>query len=220
MIYPNRFRNLLEQDRFADARRRDDQCPLAASERRKKIDTPRANRIRLWIFEHDPHLRKLRSQFFEIGRFFPIFRRLTFDCQHIVEDETFLAIAGETQFAAEFLSGPQMIKLNRSPGHVNVLRHRQEIQLGITEQSERITDLIKETFGRDVGALAERGARNIEDVMMSSPGGMEMQIEISRDWKKIVEFFQLIDAQILWLSFCGGSRPRLQFLSCRRDGPS
>ncbi len=60
MIHPNRFGDFLEQNRFADTRRRNDQPPLAVAKRCEQIDSPRTDRIRLRIFEHDPALRKLR----------------------------------------------------------------------------------------------------------------------------------------------------------------
>src|SRR5207245_9352618 len=103
-----------------------------------------------------------------------------------------------------FLPQPEMIKLHRRARHVNVFRHRQKIQLWITQQSERIADLIQKTFGRDVGALAKRSPRDVENVMMPRARRMQMQIEIARDRKEIVELFQLVDAQL--------SR------SCRRSG--
>src|SRR5262249_16888152 len=159
------FRDFLEQDRFTDARRRDNQTALAAAKRREKIDTPRADRVRLRIFEHDPALRELRRELFEIGRLFPLFRRHAFDRQNVIEAEAFLGIAREPEFAAKFLAGAQTIKLNRGTRDGNVFRHRQKIQFWITQQSERIADLIEKTLGRDGRALPKRGARNVENVM-------------------------------------------------------
>ena len=60
-----------------------------------------------------------------------------------------------------------MIKLDRRARDVNLFRYRQKIQLRITQQRERIGDLIEKTFGRDVGALAKRSAGDIENVMMA-----------------------------------------------------
>src|SRR5205085_11636128 len=121
---------------FPNSRRRNDQAALPVTKRREKIDTARANRVGLRIFEHDPPLRKLGRQFFEIRRLFPVLRRLAFDREDIVKDESFLAIARKTEFAAKFLAGAQSIKINRRARNINVLRHRQEIQLRITQETE------------------------------------------------------------------------------------
>src|SRR2546430_16817360 len=60
MIHPNRFRDFLKQDGFADTRRGDNQSTLAVAERREEINSPPADRIRPWIFAPDPPLRQLR----------------------------------------------------------------------------------------------------------------------------------------------------------------
>src|SRR5207253_2560588 len=171
------------------------------------------DRVRLWIFEHDPALRKLGRYFFEIGRLAPFLGGLALDCDDVVEHQSFLTIARQAKFSGKFLSGPQMIKLNRGARHINVLRDRQEIQLRITQQAERIGDLIEKTLGRDVGPLAERRPRDVQNMMMPRSRGMEMQIEIARDRKEIVKFFQLVDAQLS--SSRGASRTGTFFWSRR-----
>src|ERR1044072_2361318 len=195
MIHPDRLGDFLEQNRFPDAWRSYDQSALAAAKRREKIDTASTDRVRLRIFEHDPALRELRSQFFEIGGFFPLLRRLAFNREDIIEDKAFLAVAREPQFAAKFLAGAQTIELDRGAGDINVFRHRHEIQLRITQQSERVADLIEKTFGRNRGTLPERGARDIENGMVPRARWMEMQIKIARDPQKILSVFELIDAE-------------------------
>src|SRR5207249_6452299 len=133
-------------------------------------------------------------------------RGLVLDGNHVVKDKSFLAITREPQFASKFLPRPQMIKLHGRARHVNVFGHRQKIELRITQQSERIADLIEKTFGRDVGALAKRSARDVENVMMPRARRMQMQIEIARDRKEIVELFQLVDAQLSRSCRCSGGR--------------
>src|SRR5262249_17400431 len=93
MIYTNGLRDLLEQNRLAHSRRGDDQPALAATERREQIDSTRANRVRLWIFEHNPALRELRRQFLEIGRLGPLFSGPAFNRDDVVQHETFLTVA-------------------------------------------------------------------------------------------------------------------------------
>ncbi len=61
VICADSFRDLLEQNRFPHPWRRDDQPALPSPQRRQKIDRPRADRVRLCIFQHDPALWKLRS---------------------------------------------------------------------------------------------------------------------------------------------------------------
>ncbi len=51
MIFPNRFRDLFEQDGFSDPRRRDNQPTLTATERGQKVDRANAGRIRRVIFQ-------------------------------------------------------------------------------------------------------------------------------------------------------------------------
>src|SRR5437870_3267288 len=166
------------------------------AERREKIDTPRAERIRLRIFEHDPPLRELRSQLFKVGWLFPLLGRLPFDHQNIIEHETFLAIARKTQFAGEFLTRPQTIKLNRRARDVNVFGHGQEIQFRIAQQSEGIAHLIEKTFSGDRRALAELSARDVENVMMASARRMQLHVELGRSWQEFVAFLELVDAQL------------------------
>ena len=54
--------------------------------------------------------------------------------------------------------------------------------------------MIEKSFSTHGRTLAESGPGDVEDVMVPGARRMEMQIEVSRDGKKIVELFQLIDA--------------------------
>ena len=136
MIYPDRFRNFLEQNRFAHPRRRHDQPALPASERRQKIDRARADRIRLRILQHDPALRELRSQLVEICRLGPLLHRFSFDRRDLIEREQSLPVARQTERPRQPVAGAQMKLLNDRARHTNILGHRQKIQFRITKQSE------------------------------------------------------------------------------------
>src|SRR5260370_26881744 len=119
-----------------------------------------------------------------------------------------------------------MISLKRRARDVNVFRYRQKIQLRIAQQPERIGDLIEKPSRCDVGAVAKRSARDVENVMMPRARRMQMQIEIARDRKEIVELFQLVDAQLSRSCRCSGGRVGRTpsrgggFLIRSRHGPS
>src|ERR1700693_1644794 len=224
MVHPDRFRDFLEQNCFANARRRNNQSALTVTERRKKIDAPSADRVGFWILEHDPALREFWSEFFEIGRLGPFLGRFAFNRKNVIEHETFLAVARKAQLATKLLPGAQTIELDCGSGNVNVFRDWQEIQLRITQHSKRITDLIEKPFTGNRRALAERGARNVENMIVPRARGMQMEIEVARDGKKIVELFQLVDAQLSPSRTgdfcCSGGRAGRFLRICSRHGPS
>jgi hypothetical protein len=92
MIYPDRFGNFLKQDRLAHSRRRDNKAALSPTEGRQQINRSGADGICLWIFQHDPALRKLRCEFVEVRQLGPLLRRLSLDGSDLLKREKFLSM--------------------------------------------------------------------------------------------------------------------------------
>ena len=92
MIYPDRFGNFLEQDRLAHSRRRDNQAALSPAQRSQQIDRSGADRICLWILQHDSALRKLRCEFVEVSQLRPPLRRLSLDGSDLLKREKFFSL--------------------------------------------------------------------------------------------------------------------------------
>src|SRR6266700_2380613 len=127
MIYANRLRDFLEQDCLAHSWRRDDETTLPVSERRQQVDRPRADRIRLWIFQHDPALRKLRRQFVEVGRLHPLLRWLALDRYELFKREKFLAITRKPYRSGNLLAWPQVILVDHCARNADIFRNRQKV---------------------------------------------------------------------------------------------
>src|SRR5439155_21250309 len=127
MIHPNRLSNLLEQDRLAHSRWRDNQAALSSPERRQQINRPSADGIRLGSFQHDPALRKLRRKFVEVRRLAPLLRRFSFDCYDLFKGEEFLAVTRKRYNPADLFAGPQVILLYHRAWYANILGNRQEV---------------------------------------------------------------------------------------------
>src|SRR5947207_9473330 len=111
MIHPNRLSNLLEQDRLTHSRWRDDQAALSSPEWRQQINRPSTDGIRLWIFQHDPALRKLRRKFVEVRRLAPLLRRFSFNCYDLFKREEFFAVTRKPYNPRELLSRSLVILL-------------------------------------------------------------------------------------------------------------
>src|SRR5437764_8829479 len=137
MIHPNRLSNLLEQDRLAHSRWRDDQAALSSPERRQQINRPSADRIRLWIFQHDPALRKLRRKLVEVLRLHPLLGLLVLDRRELFEGEELLSMTRQPHGPGELLTRPESILLNHCARNANILGDRQKIQFRPAEHCER-----------------------------------------------------------------------------------
>ena len=55
-----------------------------------------------------------------------------------------------------------------------------KFNLGQRNIAKESLDLIEKTLRRDRGAARQRGADDIEDMLMARPGGMQKQIQIAR----------------------------------------
>src|SRR5438552_2847619 len=181
MIHPNRLSNLLEQDRLAHSRWRDNQAALSSPERRQQINRPSADRIRLWIFQHDPALRKLRRKFVELRRLAPLLRRFSFNCCDLFEREEFLAVTRKPYNPRELLAGPQVILLYHRAWNANILGNRQEVQFWPAEYCERITHLVDKSLRGDTCPSGQSGADYIQNVLMTRARRMQMQMQIAGD---------------------------------------
>src|SRR5437016_9498341 len=148
MIYPNRFSDFLEQDCLAHSRCRDNEAALPPSKRRQQINCPGADGIRLWIFEHDPALWKLRREFVEVRRLAPLVGWLAFDHCDLSKRKELLAVARQPYYSGEFLTGTQTILLDGRTGNANILWHRQKVQFRPAKHSE-VVHLIEKAFRRN-----------------------------------------------------------------------
>src|SRR6266496_3703537 len=179
MIYANRLCDFLEQDCLAHSWRRDDETTLPVSERRQQINRPSADGIRLWIFQHDPALRKLRRKFVEVRRLAPLLRRFSFDCCHLFKCEEFLAVTRKPYNPGELLAGPQVILLYHRAWNANILGDRQEVQFWPAEDCERITHLVDKSLRGDTCPSGQSGANYIQNVLMTRARRMQMQMQIA-----------------------------------------
>src|SRR6266478_4167615 len=180
MIYPNRFSDFLEQDCLAHSWWRDDQAALSSPERRQQIDRPSADGVRIWIFEHDTALRKLRRKFVEVRRLAPLLRRRSFNCCDLFKREEFLAVTRKPYNPGELLTGPQVILLYQRAWNANILGDRQEVSLWPAEHCERITYLVQKSLRGDPCSAGQCLADYVKNVLMARTRRMQMQMQIAR----------------------------------------
>src|SRR5438874_9062437 len=179
MIYPNRLSDFFKQDCLAHSWWRDDQAALSSPERRQQIDRPSADGVRLWIFKHDPALRKLRRKFVEVRRLAPLLGRLAFDCCDLFKHEEFLAVARKPYNPGELLTRPQVILLYQRAWNAHILGDRQEVQFWPAEYCERITHLVDKSLRGDTCPSGQSGADYIQNVLMTRARRMQMQMQIA-----------------------------------------
>src|SRR5207302_3268657 len=196
MIYPNRFSDFLEQDCLAHSRRRDNEAALPPSKRRQQVNCPGADGIRLWIFQHDPALGKLRRQFVEVRRLAPLVRWLAFDHCDLFNRKELLALARWPYYSGEFRTGTQAILLDHLTWNANILGDGQKVQLRPAKHSERVVHLIEEAFRRNRCPGVQCRASYVKNVMMTRARRMQMQIQIARQrfqlfTRKFLQFVQI-----------------------------
>ena len=103
MIHSDGFGNFLEQDGLPHSGRGDDKPALSTAKGRQQVHRTHRDGVRLWIFQDNSALRKLRRQFVKVRRFLPLFSRLSFDLSNLVEREKLLALDRQSYSAGDLL---------------------------------------------------------------------------------------------------------------------
>src|SRR5204863_6844986 len=148
--------------------------------------------------EHDPAVRKKRRQVVERSGLRPLLRRNVFDRSYFVQHQQFFPVAREAQCPFYFLPRFEMKSLRESARHAYIFRDRKKVQARPSEDAERISNLIKKTFRCDRNSQAERGTKQVQNLMVSRPPGMQAQLKIA------TEFFDFRRSE------------RLQFIQVKR----
>src|SRR5436190_3450563 len=147
MVFEDGVGDLLEEDRLAGARRRDDEGALALAERGDHVHDAHREIVGLGL-EADALARVERREALEGDRALRLVGVRVVDELDLEEGEVLLAVLGRTDLAADDVAGPHAEAADLRGRDVDVVRAGQVVVLGRAEEAE--------AFGKDLeDALAE-----------------------------------------------------------------
>src|SRR5262245_47409623 len=128
MIGGDRVGNILQQNGFAGARRRNDQRALALADRGDDIDDPGREILLGWILilHLEPFVGIERGQVVKIDLVARLLRILEIDCVDLEQSEIALALFWRADMAFNCVSGAQAESANLAWRNINVVRRSEE----------------------------------------------------------------------------------------------
>src|SRR2546422_2439583 len=165
MIRRDGVRNLLQQHRFAGARRRNNQAALPFSERREQVHYARADVVARGL-KLQPLLRIQRRQVVKKNLIARFIRGLKVDGFDLNQSKILFTLMRRTHLAADRIACLQIELANLRRGYVNVVRAGQVVVVGRAEKAVTVGQNFQYALGKDVAFFFTLRLENLEDQVL------------------------------------------------------
>ncbi len=200
IVLLDRLRHLLEQHRLARAGRRDDQRPLAFTDRRDQVDDPRLDDIGLGL-EDEPLLGVQRGQVLEVHEVVDRARIAPVHGLDAQQREIPLALLGRADRAADRHPATQPEPADLAGRDINIVRTRQVRLLGRSQEPEPVGHRLQRALAVHDAHARGAGLEHLEDQVLLGRVLEVLEPLGLRDLEQLVELhaLQLADRELVAL---------------------
>ena len=176
VILCDRVRDLLEQNRFPGARRRDDEPALPFSDRRQEVHDPRRHVI---AAELEPQLLLgiERREVVEKNLVLGDFGALEIDRLHPKQGEVPLPVLGRAHLARDRVARAKVESFDLRGGDINVIRTWQVVVVGRAEEAVALGEDLEDPLREDQPVLLGLSFEDLEDQLLLSQAARALNAE-------------------------------------------
>ena len=169
VVLGNRIGHLLEKNRLADARRRDNEAALSEADRREEVDDARRELLRVGL-EDDAPRRERGGQVLEVYDAGGDGRLLAVDRRDVAEAEESVAVARIADRAFHYVARPECMAADLLLRDEDVLGVCEEVVLRGPQEAVPFADDLKAAGGENRAAIREIPAYRGEDELVLAVG--------------------------------------------------
>jgi hypothetical protein len=168
-------------------RLRHDQAALPLPDRGHQLHHPRGDIVAARRFEPDFLHRIQRRQVIKENLVARDLRILEVDFFHLEHREVAFALFGRTDLTRNHVAGAEVEPPNLRRRNINVVRTRQVVVIGRTQEAEPVLERLEDPFAVDGSVFLRLSLKNGEDQLLLAQVARAFDLQILGDFVEVVD---------------------------------